>query len=232
MIRLPGRCRNGMRKTLEKRVFAGLLALASIGGLVMSDMVFAVDLKANVVAQSDSEMTLQYALQNSTASRIYAFDSLLYFDSKGVTKLSETGAYVFMDGERTARVVRGIVAPPMFMSVSRRPPIVASAVEPGESKRGTIKLALPLSEANPYFPPQECDPKAARPISRLLLQIGWVEHRQETVTGKFMVDGKELVRMTGGWGAPVQRVAQTEVGVRGVGLCPHAGQFDRPQLRQ
>ena len=232
MIRLPGRCRNGMRKTLEKRVFAGLLALASIGGLVMSDMVFAVDLKANVVAQSDSEMTLQYALQNSTASRIYAFDSLLYFDSKGVTKLSETGAYVFMDGERTARVVRGIVAPPMFMSVSRRPPIVASQVETGASRTGTIKLALPLSEANPYFPAQECDAKSAKPIARLVLQIGWVEQRQETQTAKVMVDGKELLRLTGGWGTPLQRVAQAEVAVRGVGLCPYSGQFDRAQLRQ
>ena len=232
MIRLPGRCPNGTRKTLEERLCAGLLALAAIGGLIMSDMALAIDLRANVVAQSDSEVTLQYALQNSTAGRIYAFDSLLYFDSKGATKLAETGAYVFLDGERTVRVVRGIVAPPMFMSVSRRPPIVGSPVEPGASKRGTIKLALPLSEANPYFPPQECDPKAARPIARLLLQIGWVEHRQETVTGKLVVDGNELVRMTGGWGTPVQRVAQTEVAVRGVGLCTHAAPFDRPQLTQ
>jgi len=158
--------------------------------------------------------------------------SLLYFDSKGATKLSDAGAYVFMDGERTARVVRGVVAPPMFMSVSRRPPIVASPVEPGASKRGTIKLALPLTEANPYFPPQECDPKRVIQISRLLIQIGWVEHRQKTTAGKFVIDGTELVRLTGGWGSPVQRIAQTEVAVRGVELCPRAGQFDRPLLRQ
>lgn len=232
MTRLPGRCRNGTRRMLEDRVFAGLFTLAAIGGLVMSDMALAVDLKANVVAQSESEMTLQYALENATGGLIYAFDSVLYFDSKGATKISETDAYVFMDGERTARVVRGIVAPPMFMSVSRRPPIVASPVEPGASKRGIIKLALPLSESNPYFPPQECDPQTVSQISRLLIQIGWVEHRQKTVTGKLVVDGKELVRMTGGWGSPVQRVAQTEVAVRGIGLCPRAGQFDRPQLRQ
>lgn len=91
---------------------------------------------------------------------------------------------------------------------------------------------MPLSEANPYFPTQECDPKSARPIARLLLQIGWVEHRQNTVTAKAVIDAKELVRLTGGWGAPLQRVAQAEVAVRGVGLCPHSGQFDRPQLRQ
>jgi hypothetical protein len=211
---------------------AGILAVTIFGGLVMSDIALAVDLRASVAGQDDREITLQYAVENSTGGRIYAFDLPLYFDSKGVTKLAESGAYVFLDGERTARIVRGIVAPPMYMSVSRRPPIVASQVEPGASKTGTIKLALPLSEANPFFPPQECDAKSAKPIARLLLQIGWVEQRPETQTAKVVVDGKELLRLTGGWGAPLQRVAQVEVAVRGVGLCPYSGQFDRAQLRQ
>ncbi|MBK8337533.1 MAG: hypothetical protein IPL03_13585 [Sterolibacteriaceae bacterium] len=217
---------------MREVVFAGLLTVAIFGGVVMSDIALAVDLRASVAGQSDREITLQYALENSTGGRIYAFDLPLYFDSKGATKLAETAAYVFLDGERTARIVRGILAPPMFMSVSRRPPIVASAIESGASKSGTIKLALPLSEANPYFPTQECDPKSARPIARLLLQIGWVEHRQNTVTAKAVIDAKELVRLTGGWGAPLQRVAQAEVAVRDVGLCPYSGQFDRAQLRQ
>lgn len=232
MIRQQGRCRDEKGKTLRRVMHPGLLALSIFGGIVMSDLANAVELKASVAGQNDREITLQYVLENSTGGRIYAFDLPLYFDSKGATKLAETDAYVFLDGERTARVVRGIVAPPMFMSVSRRPPIVASQVETGASRTGTIKLALPLSEANPYFPAQECDAKSAKPIARLLLQIGWVEQRQETQTAKVVVDGKELLRLTGGWGTPLQRVAQAEVAVRGVGLCPYSGQFDRAQLRQ
>lgn len=198
----------------------------------MSDLALAVDLKARVAGQSESEITLKYSLENGSAERIYAFDLVLYFDAKGATKLAETGAYVFADGDHAVRVVRGIIAPPMFMSVSRRPPIVASPVEPGAAKSGTIKLALPLAEASPFFAPQECEASSAKPIARLLLQIGWVEHRPQTATGTFAVDGKELVRLNGGWGSPVQRVAQTEIPVRGVALCPRSGPFDRPQLRQ
>lgn len=232
MIRQRGRCRDEKPMSMREILSAGILAVTIFGGLVMSDIALAVDLRASVAGQDDREITLQYVLENSTGGRIYAFDLPLYFDSKGATKLAETGAYVFLDGERTARIVRGIVAPPMYMSVSRRPPIVASQVEPGASKTGTIKLALPLSEANPYFPGQECDAKSAKPIARLLMQIGWVEQRPEAQTAKVLVDGKELLRLTGGWGAPLQRVAQVEVAVRGVGLCPYSGQFDRAQLRQ
>lgn len=198
----------------------------------MSDIALAIELRANVAAQNDREIILHYAIDNSTAGHIYVFDTLLYFDAKGATKLAETGAYVFFDGDKTARIVRGIVAPPMFMSASRRPPIVGTPVEPGRSKTGRIRLALPLAESNPYFPPQECDDSPTKPVARLLLQIGWIEQRQETKTAKLIVDDKELVRMVGGWGSPVQRVAQTELPVRGVGLCPRPAPFDRPQLTQ
>lgn len=198
----------------------------------MIQSALAVELRAQVNKQTATELTLAYELRNTTAARIFVFDHLLYFDSKGATRRADTGAYVFDDGDGVVRVVRGFIAPPMYMSVARRPPIVASGVNPGWASAGVIKLALPLAERNPYFPPQPCDPSAARPVSRLRLQVGWVEEREGMKTGPYEIDHKSLVRLIGGWGSPLQRTAQTEIAVTGLTLCPHAGQFDRPPLQQ
>ncbi|MBK1721537.1 hypothetical protein [Thiocystis violacea] len=197
----------------------------------MTESALAVELQAQVNKQTATELTLAYELRNSTGSRIFVFDHLLYFDAKGATRRADTGAYVFQDGGGVARVVRGFIAPPMFMSVARRPPIVASAINPGWASAGVIKLALPLAEANAYFPPQVCDPASARPITRLRVQIGWVEEREGVKTGPFEIDHKSLVRLIGGWGSPLQRTAQIDVLVTGIRLCPYVGQFDRPQLQ-
>jgi hypothetical protein len=232
MIRQPRRCPSECEARARRPAFVALLLVQISGGLVMTNMASGVELKARVLAQNASEISLQYVLDNSSASRIFVFDQLLYFDSKGATRLAETGAYVFLDGERTARIVRGIIAPPMYMSVARRPPIVASPVDAGATRNGTIKLALPMSEVNPYFPPQECDPKSARSVTLFRVQVGWVEEREGMKMGSFVVDGKALVRLSGGWGSPIQRVAETEVSVKGVGICSYPGRFDRPQLQK
>lgn len=198
----------------------------------MTDNAFAVELRAQVNKQTATELTLAYELRNTTDARIFVFDHLLYFDAKGQTRRADTGAYVFSDGDGVARIVRGFIAPPMFMSVARRPPIVASAVNPGWASAGVIKLPLPLAEAGPYFPAQPCDAASALPVTRLRVQVGWVEEREGTKTGPFEIDRKSLVRLTGGWGSPLQRTAQTELQVTGVKLCLYAGRFDRAQLQR
>ncbi len=198
----------------------------------MTENARGVELDVQVQAQKDTEIRLAYELRNTTRARIFVFDHILYFDSKGAISLSNTGSYVFFDHQETARIIRGFIAPPMYMSVARRPPIVASAVDPGWASAGLIELPLPLAETNPYFPPQTCDPRAARPISRLRLQVGWVEEREGLRTGVFKVDERSLVRLLGGWGTPLQRVAQTDIGVTGVAICVHSDPFDRPQLQQ
>ncbi|NEX22403.1 hypothetical protein G3480_19175 [Thiorhodococcus mannitoliphagus] len=198
----------------------------------MTDNALAVELRAQVNKQTATELTLAYELRNTTDTRIFVFDHLLYFDAKGATRRADTGAYVFADRDGVVRVLRGFIAPPMFMSVARRPPIVASAVNPGWASAGVVKLPLPLIEMNAYFPAEACDPASARPVSRLRIQVGWVEEREGTKTGPFEIDHKSLVRLIGGWGSPLQRTAQTEIEVTGVRLCPYAGRFDRPQLQQ
>ena len=198
----------------------------------MTEKAIGVELRLDLLDQQADEITLRYELLNLTDGRIFVFDQILYFDAKGATRLTETGAHVFDDGDGTARIVRGFVATPMFMSVARRPPIVASSVEPGWESSGVIKLPLPLSEANPYFPPQVCDPKLAQPVTRLRVQVGWVEERDGMKIGTVEIDDKALIRLSGGWGSPLQRVAQEEIAVRGVTLCRYSGRFHRPQLQQ
>lgn len=232
MIRQPSQCPSECGARAHRLVFVALVLVQIFGGLIMANMASGVELKARVLAQDTSEISLQYVLDNSSDNRIFVFDQLLYFDSTGVTKLAGTGAYVFLDGEHTVRIVRGVIAPPMYMSVARRPPIVASPVEAGATRKGTIKLALPMNEVNPYFPPQECDPKSARSVALFRVQVGWVEEREGMKIGSFVVDGKELVRLSGGWGSPIQRVAETEVSVKGVRICSYPGRFDRPQLQK
>ena len=147
MIRPRGRCRNGKHKRLFKHRFLWLLGIAIFGEFFMLDLAHALSIQAQIVEQSAEEITLQYVLSNTTRERVYAFDRLLYFDDKGVTKLDETGAYVSLDVPSTARIVRGVVKPPMYMSVSRRPPIIVSPIEPGGRLGG--KITLPLFTASP-----------------------------------------------------------------------------------
>jgi hypothetical protein len=213
-------------------VFLWSFLLAIFWEFFMMDLTFAATLSAQVVEQSAQEITLQYVLSNATQTRIFAFDRVLYFDPKGVTKYGGTDAYVFLDSESVARLVRGIIDPPMYMSVSRRPPIVVTPIEPGKSVIGSIKFLLPFSEMNPYFPRQECNVKATKSITVFRLQIGWVEQRENMGFAKVLVDGNEMIRLVGGWGTPLQRVAQTEISVRGVGLCPYVGRFDAALLAQ
>ena len=230
MIRPRGRCRNGKHKRLFKHRFLWLLGIAIFGEFFMLDLAHALNIQAQIVEQSAEEITLQYVLSNTTRERVYAFDRLLYFDDKGVSKLDETGAYVSLDVPSTARIVRGVVKPPMYMSVSRRPPIIVSPIEPGGRLGGKITLPLPMRESSPFFPPQACDAKTAKAISKLRLQIGWVEQRESIVVANFLIEGKEMLRAVGGWEVPRQRVAQTEIAVQGLGLCSYPGRFDAAQL--
>ena len=196
----------------------------------MTDLAYTVTLSAQVIELSAQELTLKYVLSNLSQTRIFAFDRVLGFDQKGLTKFAETDAYVNLDGNSVGRVVRGIIHPPMYMSVSRRPPIVITPIESGKSVSGTIKFSIPISESSPYYPRQACDAKAAKSTAMLRLQFGWVEQREKMGFAKVMVDGKEMIRLVGGWGDPIQRIAQTEVSVRGVGVCPYVGRFDAAKL--
>lgn len=232
MTRRPAQHRSWRRHAMRGVRFAALVTAQILGGLLMSDVALAVKLDAQVMRQSEQDIEVQYVLVNSTPGRILLFDQLLSFDAKGAIRLAQYGAYVFRDGEKSARLVIGLVAPPMFMSVARRPPIVVSILEPGATRTAAIKLSLPLAEFNPYFPVQACDPKQAKPVIRLQVQLGWVEQRSGMSLGKVVVEGKEFDRLSGGWGSPLQRVAMAEVAVHGVGLCEYAGQFDRPELQK
>ncbi|MFZ4622909.1 MAG: hypothetical protein ACOYNF_01615 [Rhodoferax sp.] len=198
----------------------------------MTDLAYAVTVSALVAEQSAQEITIQYRLSNQSQTRVFAFDRVLYFDQKGQTKNAETDAYIFLEGQSIARLVRGIINPPMYMSVSRRPPIVVTPIEAGQSAIGTIKLPLPFSEMNPYFPRQTCDGKVVKPIVILRLQIGWVEQRQNMTFAKVTIDGTEMIRLQGGGGSPLQRVAQTEISVGRVALCPYIGKFYSALLAQ
>lgn len=198
----------------------------------MTNEVGAAELKAAVVGQNAQQIELRYQVRNVSKDRIYVFTPMLRYGPKSVIKRDDEGAHVFLQGNHTARLLRGLIAPPLYMSVARRPPIVVTAVEADASHVATIRLALPLVEANPYFPPQECDLRSAHSISELKLQVGWVEARTGMALGEVSVDGAKLLRLSGGWGAPLQRVLETVVPVTGVALCPYAGQFDRPALTQ
>lgn len=232
MIRQPRVSHDGRGGWTNRLALAGLLVLQLCGGLIMTEKAIGVELRLELLDKQADEISLRYELLNSTDGRIFVFDQMLYFDTKGATRLNDTGAHVFDEGGGTVRIVRGFVAPPMFMSVARRPPIVASSLQPGWESAGVIKLPLPLGEGNPYFPPQACDPKWAHPVTRLRVQVGWVEERDGMKISTVKIDDKALTRLSGGWGSPLQRVAEGEIAVRGVALCPYSGRFDRPQLQQ
>ncbi len=198
----------------------------------MANEIEAAELKAAVVGQNAQQIELTYHVRNMSKNRIYVFTPMLRYGLKATIKRDDEGAHVFLEGNHTARLLRGLIAPPLYMSVARRPPVVVTAVEAAASYVATIRLALPLTEANPFFPSQECDLRSAYSISELKLQVGWVEARTGMALGEVSVDGVTLLRLSGGWGAPLQRVLETVVPVTGVALCKYAGQFDRPALTQ
>lgn len=191
-----------------------------------------VELKVSVVAQTANEISLRYDLKNDRDAPIHVFDQQMYFDSKVVVKHDENGAYIFLDDDHSVRLVRGIISPPFFMSVLARPPIVVSTLESGKERSGIIKLILPATEANLFFPPKPCDPKTVKLVDKLKLQIGWVEHREKMAFREIQVDGKPFKNISGAWGAPIQYVAEKEISVKAVGICPYPERFDRPLLNQ
>lgn len=210
--------------------FAALINLFGVIG--MEENNGTADLSVVVTEQTAGSITLRYQLSNRTAVPIYAFDTILRFSDIGNTYVDEFGAYVFRAEGGIVRLVRGMVAPPMTVSVNRRPPPVALPIQAGGNKTGTIKLALPLSEINPYFQSQVCKQEDTVPVNAFRLQVGWVEQRPEIAIERFVIGEFTLLRLRGGWGQPLQRTATADVAVNGIRVCPHVGPFDRPLLQK
>jgi len=186
---------------------------------------------AKILNQTTSQVTVEYTIHNNALNRIFVFDQLLKFDDKGEIGFDQDNAYVFLENN-IVRLVRGIVNPPLIKSVSRRTPIVASILEAGESKTETMTLGMPTREYHPFFPPMEfCEPKLKQEVTKVLLQIGWIEEQKGITTSTIKIGEKELMKLSGGWN-PLQHVLEADIPApQNYQACMYLGAiFDRPQL--
>ncbi len=113
------------------------------------------------------------------------------------------------------------------MQVSRRTPIVATAVDPGKESVGEIRLRLPLTENNQYFPKRSCDSKTPQDISKFLVQVGWTYEEEWVSASPLKIGDKDFLSISGEW-FPLQNVEEVEIDAEGVTLCPYEGKFHRP----
>lgn len=199
---------------------------------MMSQIAYALELNAEVVSQTPQQLTLRYQTLNRSEDLVYLFVPVLHFVSGATAVKLATSGWLSLEGQHTARLTMGLVAPPAYISVARRPPPVVTPVAAGKTHEGLIELPLPLLESSPYFASQECAPPQLRSIVEMRVEIGWVEARSNMAFQNVKIEDRDYQRLMGGWGAPTQRVSTASVPVRGVALCPNSAErFDRAQLQ-
>ena len=196
----------------------------------MGNESLAVQLSAVVASTTATEISINYALKNTTNARIVVFDHYVYFGEKSVAHRDPGGVNVFLDADGSARLVRGVFSPPIYMAVASRPPILVSPVEPGASLTGVIRLAVPTAESNIFFPRISCDVANARRIKHVRLQLGWLEHGSNMTFRELVIDDKKFFNIGSDWGQPVQRVAEVNIAGLSILVCPYPGRFDGPLL--
>ena len=110
----------------------------------------AVKVQISVVEATSDRLGVQYTVVNTAGHKIYLFNRLFITDMKGQRTLDPNRVYAEINGT-TLHLAKQLVEIPPGMLVEYPVVPYLNRLDPGESFKETLTLALPIRENQPYM---------------------------------------------------------------------------------
>ena len=159
----------------------------------------------------DGALLVDYELSNNGQQSIVGFDGRVGDPTKKYEDLTQS-VYIGVRGDGSVGILRVVPKPPTGVSVAHIPVPALSLIEPGQTRKVSFKLPLPLKERSQFTPDYPGATYEQRHYSKVLLVIEIALKTDKTILTPFPAN-PAAYRLSGGLGPSTRVTASCDSAV-------------------